>query len=75
MLLDFMLPKLNGMEVCRRLQANPDTRSIIVVVLTANARARIEVGTFSIAAWISKPFSTRDLMRTITLLLGDQPPA
>ncbi|HJW60529.1 MAG TPA: response regulator, partial [Actinomycetota bacterium] len=39
-LLDIMMPRLDGLEVCRQLKADPDTSDIVVVMLTAQAQDR-----------------------------------
>jgi phosphoserine phosphatase RsbU/P len=58
-LLDVMMPDMDGFEVCRRLKENPDTREIPVVFLTAKTDAVDEVKGFEVGAvdYIHKPFS------------------
>ena len=43
-LLDIMMPRLDGLEVCRQLKADPDTSDIVVVMLTAQAQERDRLG-------------------------------
>ena len=70
-LLDVRMPRLNGLEVCRRLKKNSATSDIIVVMLTgldsdADLAAATEAGA---EAYFVKPFSPRDLLDKITDLL------
>jgi serine phosphatase RsbU (regulator of sigma subunit)/CheY-like chemotaxis protein len=57
-LLDVMMPDMDGFEVCRRLKANPETREIPVIFLTAKTDAVDEVRGFDLGAadYIHKPF-------------------
>ena len=75
-ILDLMLPKLNGYEVCRALKHQPQTAHIPVIVFSASesqmqkmADRCIEVGA---SDWIKKPFRTMDLMSKIRHALGEQ---
>jgi len=58
-LLDVMMPEMDGYEVCRRLKANPDTREIPVIFLTGQTSADDETKGFEAGAvdYIHKPFS------------------
>jgi phosphoserine phosphatase RsbU/P len=58
-LLDIMMPEMDGYEVCRRLKANPDTRDIPVIFLTSQTEAEDETRGFEVGAvdYIHKPFS------------------
>jgi adenylate cyclase len=58
-LLDVMMPGMDGYEVCRRLKANPVTREIPVIFLTAKTDALDEENGFEVGAvdYIHKPFS------------------
>lgn len=64
-LLDLMMPRVDGFEVARRLHANPETRFITIVVMTAmhdaEARAR-EIGT---RYYVAKPFDIHELIRAV----------
>jgi DNA-binding response OmpR family regulator len=66
-LLDVMMPKLSGIEVCRRLRAHPATSATLIVLLTAKAREDdVHDGLAAGAAdYIVKPFSPRDLLARI----------
>ncbi len=58
-LLDIMMPEMDGYEVCRRLKVNPDTRDIPVIFLTSQTEAEDETKGFEVGAvdYIHKPFS------------------
>ena len=70
-LLDVMMPKFDGFQVCSEVRANPDWRDIRILMLTAKGqeaeRARgIEVGADD---YITKPFSTRTLVSKVRSIL------
>ena len=70
-LLDLMLPDLNGMDVCRRLKKNPKTANVPVVMLTAKGEesdivAGLEVGAVD---YIAKPFSVKVLIARVRAVL------
>jgi len=58
-LLDIMMPEMDGYEVCRQLKASPQTREIPIIFLTAKAEAQDEQMGFSLGAvdYITKPIS------------------
>ena len=71
-LLDIMLPKLSGYDVCQRIRQNPDWADVKVVMLTARGR-EVEIAkgmALGADAYITKPFSTRDLLQQIRGQLG-----
>ena len=70
-LLDVMMPALDGYETCRRLKADPETRSIPVIFLTAKAqqfemKRGLEVGGLG---YLIKPFDPMTLQDQIVALL------
>jgi two-component system phosphate regulon response regulator PhoB len=69
--LDLMLPMIDGLEICRRLRADPVTRNILVLMLTAKAEETDEVVGFSVGAddYVAKPFSVKVLLERIRALL------
>jgi two-component system phosphate regulon response regulator PhoB len=69
-LLDLMLPVLNGLEVCRELRAGEHTRSIPIMMLTAKAEETDQVVGFSLGAddYVTKPFSVKVLVQRIKAL-------
>ena len=71
-LLDIMMPKKSGFEVCQEIRANPAWASIKVVMLTAKGRdAEVQKGiALGADAYVTKPFSTKDLVATVRSVLG-----
>ena len=74
--LDLMLPDISGKEVCRRLKADPATRDIPIIMLTAADSEVDRVVGFELGAadYVIKPFSTRELtLRVAAVLRRVQP--
>ncbi len=72
-ILDIMLPEMDGFEVCRRIKENPATSSIPVVMLTAKKNSQdvargTEVGA---NAYLTKPFKSAKVIEVIEELLGN----
>jgi two-component system phosphate regulon response regulator PhoB len=69
-LLDLMLPVMDGLEVCRRLRAGESTRHIPILMLTAKAEETDQVVGFSLGAddYVTKPFSVKVLIQRIKAL-------
>lgn len=78
--LDLMLPELEGQEVCRRLKQNEKTRLIPVLMLTALASETDRIVGFELGAddYLTKPFSPRELVLRVKAILrrskGDDAP-
>lgn len=70
-LLDLMLPMVDGLEVCRRLRANPVTRDVLILMLTARAEESDQVVGLSLGAddYVTKPFSVKVLQERIKALV------
>jgi len=73
-LLDITMPRLDGIEVCRQLKADPDTRGIVVVMLTAQAQERDRDLGLAAGAdeYFAKPFSPLALLNMVESLRGRQ---
>lgn len=73
-LLDVIMPDMDGFEVCRRLKANPDTSEIPVIFLTAKTDAIDEVKGFEVGAvdYIHKPFSAPVVLARVKTQLALQ---
>jgi two-component system phosphate regulon response regulator PhoB len=69
-LLDLMLPRLDGLEVCRQLRAAEQTRHVPILMLTAKAEETDQVVGFSMGAddYVTKPFSVKVLLQRIKAL-------
>ncbi|RYG10863.1 MAG: response regulator, partial [Caulobacteraceae bacterium] len=62
-LLDWMLPKVSGIEVCRRLRGRPETRNLPIIMLTARGEETDRVRGLDTGAddYLTKPFSMVEL--------------
>jgi len=71
-LLDWMMPHLSGVEVCRALRSSVELASVAVIMLTAMAReADLELGySAGVDDYIIKPFSPRDLVGRVEAVLA-----
>ncbi len=72
-LLDVMMPRKDGFQVCQEIRKSHDASSIRIVMLTAKGRDSeqqrgLELGA---DAYITKPFSTQDVVHKVRQLLGD----
>jgi len=70
--LDIMMPKLDGYETCRILKKEATTRDIPVILLSAKGRNIDQKIGFEVGAddYITKPFSPRKLVERINTILG-----
>src|SRR6476659_6017512 len=70
-LLDLMLPDLDGLEVCRRLRASPATARVPIVFLTARTDEATRVRGLALGAddYVVKPFSIQELLLRIRAVL------
>ena len=70
--LDIMMPKLDGYETCKILKADADTKEIPVILLSAKGRNVDQKIGFEVGAddYITKPFSPRKLVERINAILG-----
>jgi DNA-binding response OmpR family regulator len=74
--LDVMLPRIDGFEVCRRVRACHRNAGIGIIMLTARGRdSDLQSGLAAGAdAYLTKPFGTRELLATVAGLLGRTAP-
>jgi two-component system, OmpR family, alkaline phosphatase synthesis response regulator PhoP len=70
-LLDIMVPQLNGWEVCRRLKQEAETRAIPVIMVTGRVEEGDKVLGFELGAddYVTKPFSPRELLARIRAVI------
>ncbi len=70
-LLDLMLPGMDGLEVCRRLRADEETRSIPIVMVSARGEEMDRVVGLEVGAddYVSKPFSPREVVLRVGAVL------
>jgi CheY-like chemotaxis protein len=71
--LDFDMPKLNGLEVCAQLKADPATADIRVAIMTANTEADVQGYAFAVGAdcFLAKPWNLQPLRQQIAALLAN----
>ena len=69
-LLDLMLPKLPGLEVCRRLKADPRTKGIKIILMTGMGWTAETETASGPDDWVVKPFSTESLLEKIEKALA-----
>ena len=70
-LLDIMVPELNGWEVCRRLKQDTELRGIPVIIVTGRAEEGDKVLGFEMGAddYVTKPFSPRELVARVRAVM------
>ena len=73
-ILDVMLPKVNGFDVCRRLRADPRLAGLKILMLTAKGRESEIARGLGLGAddYVTKPFSTREVVMRVRDLLGER---
>jgi two-component system phosphate regulon response regulator PhoB len=77
LLLDWMLPKLAGIEVCRRVRSRPATRNLPIIMLTAKAEETDRIRGLDTGAddYLTKPFSISELTARIRAVMRRIRPA
>jgi DNA-binding response OmpR family regulator len=74
-LLDLMMPEMDGWEVCQRLRANEDLRDIPVIVVTAKGQTIDRVLALRVArvsSYITKPFGPQELLESVNGVLRSE---
>jgi len=71
-ILDVMMPKKNGFDVCQDIRNDPDLKDTRVLMLTAKGRDTEMAKGLALGAdnYMTKPFSTKDLVAAVKKLLG-----
>ena len=66
-LLDWMLPDLSGIDICKQIKKDPKLKSIPVIMLTAKSEEADKIRGFETGAddYVTKPFSTKELILRI----------
>ncbi|MGE0642530.1 MAG: response regulator transcription factor [Nitrospira sp.] len=69
--LDLMLPEMDGLEVCKRLRADPETAMVPILMLTAKAEESDTIVGLELGAddYVTKPFSPKTLVARVKALL------
>ncbi len=72
-LLDVMMPRKNGYEVCQAIRANPDWKAVRIIMLTAKGREVEREKGLALGAddYITKPFSTQEVVERVRELLAE----
>ncbi len=72
-ILDIMMPEMDGLEVLTRLKGKVETSTIPVILLTAKVQYEDVLGGYKLGAdyYITKPFTSTQLVNGINLLLGE----
>jgi two-component system alkaline phosphatase synthesis response regulator PhoP len=75
-ILDIMMPEMDGLEVLTRLKGAAETASLPVILLTAKVQYEDVLGGYKLGAdyYITKPFTSTQLTNGINLLLGEGKP-
>ncbi|NLY74354.1 MAG: response regulator transcription factor [Firmicutes bacterium] len=70
-ILDLMLPELDGLSVCKQLRSEPQTKSIPIIILTAKSEEADRVLGLEMGAddYVTKPFSPRELVARVRAVL------
>jgi DNA-binding response OmpR family regulator len=73
-ILDIVMPKMDGLEVLTRLRQTPETATVPVILLTAKGQYRDVLLGFKLGTdyYISKPFTSTQLINGVNLVLGNQ---
>jgi two-component system phosphate regulon response regulator PhoB len=69
-LTDYMMPGLNGGQICKLIKTNKDTRHIPVILMSAYHKSAIDLANFNYDAYIPKPFDIKKLISIIEKLLN-----
>jgi DNA-binding response OmpR family regulator len=74
-LLDVMMPKKSGFEVCQAVRASEELQATKILMLTAKGRDTDVAKGLALGAdaYMTKPFSTRELVQKVAEMLGGQP--
>jgi two-component system phosphate regulon response regulator PhoB len=77
LLVDWMLPRLSGLELCRRLRRNPDTAQLPIILLTARVDEADKLRGLETGAddYVTKPFSAAELIARMRAVLRRVRPA
>jgi len=71
-LLDVMMPRVSGYDVCQKVRENPEWHGIKIIMLSAKGRD-VEVNkglAVGADAYVTKPFATKDLIEQVAQMLG-----
>jgi two-component system, OmpR family, alkaline phosphatase synthesis response regulator PhoP len=74
-LLDVMMPKRDGFDVCQKIRSNPNWKNVRIIMLTARGRPIEREKGLALGAddYITKPFSTKAVIERVESILGISP--
>lgn len=69
---DWMMPKMGGLDICRKLKKNPETQNIPIVACTAKDRDvdRMWALKQGVKAYVTKPFTEQELVSAVKGIIG-----
>jgi len=72
-LLDLMMPRMDGFELCQRIRATAEWKNMIIIILTAKGREIEREKGIALGAdhYVTKPFSTREIVQLIKSALAE----
>jgi len=73
-LVDFIMPEMNGLQVCKALHDNPETRDIPIILVSSKGEAVGDkfVATLGVRHYCTKPFKAEELLAKLSEVLGEQ---
>ena len=73
-LVDFIMPEMNGLQVCKALHDNPETRNIPIILVSSKGEAVGDkfVATLGVSHYCTKPFKAEELLAKLSEILGEQ---
>jgi len=73
-LVDFIMPEMNGLQVCKALHDNPETRDIPIILVSSKGEAVGDkcVATRGVRHYCTKPFKAEELLAKLSEILGEQ---
>jgi CheY-like chemotaxis protein len=72
-ILDYLLPEINGGDLCGRIKREGSLRDIPVIICSAYPKVFLSLGTYGSNAFIAKPFNLDEVLRTVNYLLYNHP--
>jgi len=73
-LVDFIMPEMNGLQVCKALHDNPETRDIPIILVSSKGEAVGDkfVATLGVRHYCTKPFKAEELLAKLSEILGER---
>jgi len=73
-LVDFIMPEMNGLQVCKALHDNPETRAIPIILVSSKGEAVGDkfIATLGVRHYCTKPFKAEELLAKLSEILGER---